>query len=85
MTTDTSTSVVTVEANLSNYGSGAGVQHLLDTTNQAINSLPPGNNGTLVNDGTDSVIVNYKPYIAFRLTGNAMSTTVNLVKSLRQV
>ncbi len=36
---DTSTIVVSVRASLSNYGSGAGVQYLLDTTNQVINSL----------------------------------------------
>ena len=65
LTTETSTNFVTVKANLSNYGSGADVQYLLETTNQAINSLLFGNTVTLVNNGTGSVIVNYKPYVIF--------------------
>ncbi len=43
LTTDTSTNVAIVKASLANYVSGAGVQYLVDTTAQAINSLLFGN------------------------------------------
>ncbi len=68
---------VTVKANLSNYGSGTGVQYLLDTTNQIINSLLPRTSITLVNSRNGCVVVNYKPHIAFRLTANFVPTAVN--------
>ncbi len=77
MTSGTSTKVVSVKANLSNYGSGAGMQYPLYTTNQATNSRLPGNIVTLVNKGTGSAIEKYTPHIAFRLTGNAVPTAVN--------
>ncbi len=63
LTTDTSTNVVTVKANLSNYGSGTGVQYLLDTTNRAIDSLLLGNSATLVNDGIGSAITNHTSHL----------------------
>ncbi len=77
MTTDTSTHVVTVEESLANYGFGAGVQYLVDTTAQALNFLLPRASVTLANNRAGSVIVDYTPYVPFRLTGNAVSTAVN--------
>ncbi len=74
LTTDTSTSVVMVKTKLSNYGSGAGVQYLLDATAQDIDSLLPGNSVTVVNKGIGSIIVHYKPFIAFCLVGNIVPT-----------
>ena len=77
LTTDTTNNVVTIKANLTNYGSGTGVQYLLDAGNQAIKSILPGNSIALADSGGGSVYIHYKPYISFRLTGNAVSTTVN--------
>ncbi len=78
LTTDGSTNVVTVKANLANYGSGADVEYLLDAGNQAVKSLLLGNSVALADSGGGSVYVHHKPYVAFRYaTIGGVSTAVS--------